>query len=265
MSVCQVLMRAGFLGSPTKTGACRVGVCCSAAVGVELGPCRAAVDFDGSDGDFREFSTGEIASLPGRPVKSHVDELRRLDVAASYIGGPGSDDIPVQLLPRLVREASHSGLIGVARHRSQPVEGGFPSAPRSGAELFERSTSGPLSALHGGVALGRDFGLGYFLDCLCSGLPEACLANHSAPGSVSRGIRGGIKVVRPACPQHGDGEATSEDLPVNALVFRPMGGLLLVWLNLNEGSGIVGLLFIFGVVAGLVAVLAGALSGSDQD
>jgi hypothetical protein len=44
-----------------------------------------------------------------------------------------------------------------------------------------------------------------------------------------------------------------------------MGGLLLVWLNLNEGSGYIGLLFIFGVAGGLVVVLAGALSGSDQD
>jgi hypothetical protein len=44
-----------------------------------------------------------------------------------------------------------------------------------------------------------------------------------------------------------------------------MGGLLLMWLNLNTGSGFVGLLFIFGVAAGLVVVLAGALSGSDQD
>jgi hypothetical protein len=52
---------------------------------------------------------------------------------------------------------------------------------------------------------------------------------------------------------------------VGLILALGMGGLLLVWLNLNEGSGIVGLLFIFGVVAGLVAVLAGALSGSDQD
>jgi hypothetical protein len=52
---------------------------------------------------------------------------------------------------------------------------------------------------------------------------------------------------------------------VGLILALGMGGLLLVWLNLNEGSGIVGLLFIFGVLAGLVAVLAGALSGSDQD
>lgn len=52
---------------------------------------------------------------------------------------------------------------------------------------------------------------------------------------------------------------------VGLILALGMGGLLLVWLNLNEGSGFVGLLFIFGVIAGLVAVLAGALSGSDQD
>jgi hypothetical protein len=52
---------------------------------------------------------------------------------------------------------------------------------------------------------------------------------------------------------------------VGLILALGMGGLLLVWLNLNEGSGIVGLLFVFGVVAGLVAVLAGAFSGSDQD
>ena len=44
-----------------------------------------------------------------------------------------------------------------------------------------------------------------------------------------------------------------------------MGALLLAWLNMNEGSGFVGLLFVFGVMAGPVALLAGALSGSDQD
>lgn len=52
---------------------------------------------------------------------------------------------------------------------------------------------------------------------------------------------------------------------VGLILALGMGGLLLVWLNLNEGSGFVGLLFISGVMAGLVAVLAGALSGSDQD
>ena len=52
---------------------------------------------------------------------------------------------------------------------------------------------------------------------------------------------------------------------VGLILALGMGGLLLVWLNLNEGSGYVGLLFIFGVMAGLVALLAGALSGSDQD
>lgn len=50
------------------------------------------------------------------------------------------------------------------------------------------------------------------------------------------------------------------------LILAPgMGGLLLVWLNLNEGSGSIGLSSSFGLVGGLVVVLAGALSGSDQD
>jgi hypothetical protein len=57
----------------------------------------------------------------------------------------------------------------------------------------------------------------------------------------------------------------SATMIVGLILALGMGGLLLVWLNLNEGSGVVGLLFIFGVMAGLVAVLAGALSGSDQD
>ena len=39
-----------------------------------------------------------------------------------------------------------------------------------------------------------------------------------------------------------------------------MGGLLLAWLNTNEGSGIVGLLFILGSAAGVVVVVAGALA-----
>ena len=52
---------------------------------------------------------------------------------------------------------------------------------------------------------------------------------------------------------------------VGLILALGMGGLLLIWLNLNEGSGFVGLLFIFGVAAGIVAVLAAALSGSDQD
>jgi hypothetical protein len=52
---------------------------------------------------------------------------------------------------------------------------------------------------------------------------------------------------------------------VGLLLALGMGGLLLVWLNLNTGSGYVGLLFIFGLAAGIVVVLAGALSGSDQD
>lgn len=57
----------------------------------------------------------------------------------------------------------------------------------------------------------------------------------------------------------------SATMIVGLILALGMGSLLLVWLNLNEGSGFVGLLFIFGVAAGLVAVLAGALSGADQD
>ena len=51
---------------------------------------------------------------------------------------------------------------------------------------------------------------------------------------------------------------------VGLVLALGMGGLLIAWLDLGEGSGIVGLLFIGGVVVGLVLVLAGALSRSDQ-
>ncbi len=51
---------------------------------------------------------------------------------------------------------------------------------------------------------------------------------------------------------------------VGLVLSLGMGGLLIAWLDIGEGSGIVGLLFIGGVVVGLVVVLAGALSRSDQ-
>jgi hypothetical protein len=43
-----------------------------------------------------------------------------------------------------------------------------------------------------------------------------------------------------------------------------MGGLLLVWLNMNEGSGVVGFLFILGVLVGLVMLLVGATGTRDR-
>lgn len=43
-----------------------------------------------------------------------------------------------------------------------------------------------------------------------------------------------------------------------------MGGLLLGWLALNTGSGFVGLLFIGGIVVGLVVVLIGAASNRES-
>ena len=46
---------------------------------------------------------------------------------------------------------------------------------------------------------------------------------------------------------------------IGLILALAMSGLL-VWLNLNEGSGLVGLLLVFGVAAGLIVVLAGALS-----
>lgn len=52
---------------------------------------------------------------------------------------------------------------------------------------------------------------------------------------------------------------------VGLILALGMGGLLLLWLRLNEGSGIVGLLFIFGVAAGVVVVVAGALAGRTSD
>lgn len=52
---------------------------------------------------------------------------------------------------------------------------------------------------------------------------------------------------------------------VGLILALGMGGLLLVWLQMNEGSGIVGLLFIFGVAAGVVVVVAGALAGRGSD
>lgn len=50
---------------------------------------------------------------------------------------------------------------------------------------------------------------------------------------------------------------------VGLILAISMGGLLLVWLALNEGSGVVGLLFIGGVVVGLALVLIGGLTRSD--
>ncbi len=52
---------------------------------------------------------------------------------------------------------------------------------------------------------------------------------------------------------------------VGLILALGMGGLLLAWLSMNEGSGIVGLLFIFGVAAGIVVVVAGALAGKTSD
>jgi hypothetical protein len=51
---------------------------------------------------------------------------------------------------------------------------------------------------------------------------------------------------------------------VGLILALGMGALLLVWLNLNEGSGVVGLLFIFGVFAGIVVVVSAALSKSSD-
>jgi hypothetical protein len=52
---------------------------------------------------------------------------------------------------------------------------------------------------------------------------------------------------------------------VGLILALGMGGLLIAWLDMNTGSGFVGLLFISGVITGLILVLAGALSRSDKD
>jgi len=51
---------------------------------------------------------------------------------------------------------------------------------------------------------------------------------------------------------------------IGAIVALGMGGLLLVWLNMNEGSGVVGFLFILGVLVGLVMLLMGATGTRDR-
>jgi hypothetical protein len=64
----------------------------------------------------------------------------------------------------------------------------------------------------------------------------------------------------------GEGKATMTRLAtmiVGAVVALGMGALLLVWLGMNEGSGIVGFLFIAGVVVGLVMLLIG-VSGTRE-
>ncbi|MCZ7534010.1 MAG: hypothetical protein M5U23_11520 [Acidimicrobiia bacterium] len=52
---------------------------------------------------------------------------------------------------------------------------------------------------------------------------------------------------------------------IGLILAISMGGLLLAWLKLNDGSWFVGLLFMFGVVAGVAVVLAGALAGKASD
>ena len=52
---------------------------------------------------------------------------------------------------------------------------------------------------------------------------------------------------------------------VGLILALGMGGLMIAWLDMNTGSGFVGLLFIGGIVTGLILVLAGALSRSDKD
>jgi hypothetical protein len=51
---------------------------------------------------------------------------------------------------------------------------------------------------------------------------------------------------------------------IGAIVALGMGGLLLVWLNMNEGSEVVGFLFILGLLVGLVMLLMGATGTRDR-
>jgi hypothetical protein len=52
---------------------------------------------------------------------------------------------------------------------------------------------------------------------------------------------------------------------VGLVLSLGMGGLFLGWLNLNEGSGLVGLLFIAGFLFGLATVAIGATSKGVSD
>lgn len=52
---------------------------------------------------------------------------------------------------------------------------------------------------------------------------------------------------------------------VGLILALGMGCLMIAWLDMNTGSGFVGLLFIGGIVTGLILVLAGALSRSHKD
>ena len=52
---------------------------------------------------------------------------------------------------------------------------------------------------------------------------------------------------------------------VGLILALGMGGLLIAWLDMDTGSGFVGLLFIVGIITGLTLVLVGALSQSDKD
>ena len=49
-------------------------------------------------------------------------------------------------------------------------------------------------------------------------------------------------------------------MSVGVVLSLGMGGLLLAWLSINEGSGFVGLLFIAGILFGLATVAIGAIS-----
>ena len=51
---------------------------------------------------------------------------------------------------------------------------------------------------------------------------------------------------------------------VGLLLALGMGGLLLGWLAMDTGSGLVGLLFIGGIIVGLVVVLIGAGSSGES-
>lgn len=52
---------------------------------------------------------------------------------------------------------------------------------------------------------------------------------------------------------------------VGLILALGMGGLLVALLDSDTGADIVALLFMFGVIAGIVVVVAGALSSSDDD
>lgn len=96
----------------------------------------------------------------------------------------------------------------------------------------------------------------------------ACLLSHSTPYQVAHLlglITTGGSWFRPANERKGTHGTSTLEHDHRLDPRNQYGGLLLAWLKLNDGSWFVGLLFMFGVVAGVAVVLAGALAGKASD